>query len=173
MANNKVTTETFDAHTVDIYVSPRGEFSGTLNGHDYTAPTLAALQKKLTAAVRTAAVRVAVPAMRLVKRYGAGPAEKIEAVTLTGIHASNKNVLVKCADGKTEQDTSYGATFLRQLDAAEVKQFQTLRDKYEDARTAYDDFISTRTVRPKDLLRAAFKDKGIEREQVNEMLGER
>lgn len=171
--NTKVTTGHFDGREVDIHVTSAGKFTAVLNGHEYEATTLDLLNRKLTAAVRVAAVRVALKATRLNRTYGTPAAVSAEPVTITGIHARNKNPLVKGANGKTEQDSSYGTKFLRELTAAEHKQFDKLRDAYTEAKRQYDDWVSEREIQPKQAIRAALKEQGVAADQIDEMVGAR
>lgn len=173
MNDMKLKPEEIDGKSVDIYVTAEGEFFAKNptdeNRDNITAPTRAALVMKLRGMMRRKAVRVAVKATRWIEADSWRSKKAVlEDVTLTGIHGSNGNVLVKGANGETEQDRSYsGSTLLRALTAAEQREFLEMYRTMKHAEAAFETLLETYKVNGKDLVREALKAGGVSREDLD------
>lgn len=169
MADTKLKPEEIDGKTYDIYVDDSGEFFHvSKEGDRIKADTRAALVKKLRASGRRKAVRVAVPAT--LWEPGRGWASKehtTEDVTLTGIHGSNGNLLIKRANGETEQASDWRTKLLRALTPDEKRALISASKTAEAATSAFNALLTKYEINGKDAVRKAMAQAGLSGEDID------
>jgi hypothetical protein len=116
----KFTTLKMKGASVEVFVSEDGRFTATVGGVSYSADSLADLKAKAAAGIRRSA--------KVEIRFYRAVDGKVRSGTITGIHASNRNVLVRF-DGEKGVDQEYGwrteGEYL-ELDAEELEEFRKL-----------------------------------------------
>lgn len=125
----KVTTFIINDQSYDISVDNAGTFIATVANEVLTAKTLNELRDKVKRAAKQKAVRMEIK----FERWDEG---RLVTGIATGLHAGNGNLLVKVADGKTEQEwpSSYATDkYLRFQD-------ENTRKRYVELKTAIKDF---------------------------------
>lgn len=141
-----VRVETIDGHKFQVYVDEAGLFFVNHEGESMSAESVKQLRDKLTRIVRTSAVRLKLAACLLhEKTEGAKLQPSVEDVVITGIHGRTGNVLVKRADGTTDQLAGWRSDgeLVRQLTAKEKEKFIALLKARDSAAAAYDTFMES------------------------------
>lgn len=155
-----IRVEEIDGQKIPVYLNQNGEFFADVAQQTgratVKAESVAELRKKLHTALRRGALRVSVP-ISLFKsdnysRERSGP--RVENGDLTGIHAANRNVLVKI-DGKTEQLQSYGEKVLRRLSDCEARNLVDAFNAMVSSRATFDKMVEGFKVDPKKLVAEA------------------
>lgn len=169
--DSKLKAEEIDGKSIDIFVTNEGEFYAKNPGDEdrgnITAPTRAALVTKLRGIIRRKAARVAVKATR----WDDGTwskVPKLEAITITGLHGSNGNLLIKGEDGQTVQNRGYSDdAILRAMTTAEAREFLEMYRTMKHAEAAFETLLDSYKVNGKDLVRAAMRGEGVAPEDLD------
>lgn len=144
MKTTKLPVETIDGRSVQIEIDTDGRFSTYVDDHNYTADTLGAMREKLRRAFRTTSTRIKIEVSLLHSGDGGWRSRRespaAEPAIITGIHGGNKNILVKRADGKTEQSGHNEYVFARRLSEADAKHWVALCEVQKDAKAAVEKF---------------------------------
>jgi len=111
-----------------------GSFHADIDGHKISAPSLDALQKQ--------ANKVKVP---FALPFSAISGRRVVHGTVTGLHASNGNSLVRWDGGDTEQVQAYDSrTVMPRLDDAGAAELEALLAARDEAVAALDAFVKPR-----------------------------
>ncbi|MDP9325708.1 MAG: hypothetical protein M3O87_04130 [Candidatus Dormibacteraeota bacterium] len=119
-----------------------------------SADTLEALRARLLEETKRRAVKLAIPAVLDENRPGAAP----RRVTLTGIHASNRDLLWREADGTPNREASYNARWMQPLSPQEFQELTDLVGAFEEARQALDAFRGEHSLDARAVLRERLAD---------------
>lgn len=125
--------------TFEVKVSDEGIFSTPIPGGFETAKSLAELRRKL----KDVTTDLNVPCTKVEGRYRDDDLE-ITHGTVTGVHASNRNYLVRWDDDSTSQERNYSHSILRRLTDKEVAEVTKLHAAKKVAMEAFDDFLEGR-----------------------------
>ena len=129
-----------------------GKFFASLDGDRVYAPSLDELKTKLAGRLTRSKVKVSIPFVR----WDEG---KLLKGIITGIHASNGNLLVAW-DGKKGSEQEYGyKEYINPVVADELARLGKARD---DAKQALDDLIEKHSFNGKEAVRKAMAEQGIE-----------
>lgn len=145
----------------DVSVDERdGRFCANFDGFEVRAYTLAGLKSALAKRVSNSNVKTSIPFVR----WENG---KLRAGTITGIHASNRNLLVKWKEEKgTEQKYSGYANLYITPEVADL--YAALAKASEDAEKALDEFTEANSFDGREAVRAALAKQGVEVEGIDE-----
>lgn len=164
-----VKIDDFDGRKVDVNVDDGGTFWAKPDGPGgdmVKAPTMDGLRKKILARFRTAKTRLAVPVtlFKAVTRNHVTVDCSITGGHVTGCHATNGNLLVRWADGKTEQLSrhEYNTEWLRELTMTEATELRKAHDAKVAAAKACDEMIERLKVDPRELVKDALTAAGVE-----------
>lgn len=141
---------TIDGHVFQITVDNAGVFRALMvsdTEYSFEAANMADLKKKMTSAVRSKKVRLAVEITLLHDGpkyiYGSKHTSAAEPAVITGVHARNGNLMIKRADGKTGQYATYDfAGISKRLSEPEGKQWVALCAARDAAANAVEQFIA-------------------------------
>src|SRR5207237_10661667 len=116
-----------------------------LDGDRVYAPSLDELKTKLASRLTRSKVKVSIPFVR----WDDG---KLLKGTITGIHASNSNLLVTW-DGKKGSEQEYGYGSAKYVSPAMADELARLGKARDDARQALDDLIEKHSFNGKEAVR--------------------
>jgi hypothetical protein len=148
-----------------IGVDEQGNFHVVVGESNFHDTTLNGLIEKIERATKIKAAKVEVKFHRLkADRYDRESTKVISGV-ITGVHASNNNLLVKLEGGKTEQESRYGhgndEAFLR-LKESEIAELESLQKAKLVAEYAVNTFLKAHAFDPRAEVNKALKAKGVE-----------
>jgi len=160
----KLKTEEIDGRKVVISVTEQGRFVAAVDGDEYVADKLDDVLAIVRKALRKAKVRLSIAASMVgteLKRSGYRRAVGVSSTTgvrhftITGMHGSNGNVLIKWGDtGETEQYRGWGSgTPVRRLNDADVQRYKQLALAAKTANEELEKFLATRSLDSKMSLR--------------------
>lgn len=123
----------YESHTFAVTIDGEGKFWTEWNGDGIEAVSYDLLKKKVKAAYQPVQ-RCAIPAMK-----GRSPGD-LDAVTIIGFHAGNRNFLYKYDDPEKDRDTQQAYRnsneFFPVLTKAQIAEWARLEKAQEDARKA-------------------------------------
>jgi len=119
-AEMKVTRYNSREQLVDIDVNEYGTFSATVDGVKLEAKSLEDLKPKIDRATKQEQARVAIPFVRYVKDSWRKDGGKFKRGFITGLHASNSNLLVKF-EGEKGSTQEYIGEYLKLTPEQEVE----------------------------------------------------
>ena len=133
---------------VEVHTTIDHNFAATWNNNYYSSPTWDGLRKKLLVASKN--LKIEVPFFE-VRNAAAGVA--------TGIHTNSGNILVRWANGKTDQLSSWNGANerLRCLSDEEVAEFVSLKAAVVTAEKAFKKFRDDRAINLKQVVLDAIK----------------
>jgi hypothetical protein len=134
---------------VEVHTTIDHNFAATWNNNYYSSPTWDGLRKKLLVASKN--LKIEVPFFE-VRNAAAGVA--------TGIHTNSGNILVRWANGKTDQLSSWllrSGSVLRGLSDEEVAEFVSLKAAVVAAEGALEEFRDARDINLKQAVLDALK----------------
>jgi hypothetical protein len=133
-----VGTEVIQRKKVEITFSAEiGTFFASVHKKELSADTYDGLKIKIARALKEKVAKVEVPFTCLKSnRYG-GEMQVINGIG-TGIHTSNRNLIVRYDGGSTEQISHWGSSreFLRRLSADEAAEWKRLNETVRKAQKA-------------------------------------
>lgn len=153
MAYTKLPSEVIDGRTATIQVDNDGRFYGEIADAEFSADSLADLRIKLRRAVRTSKARIKIEISILHNgrprwgRSGRVTAPAAEPAVITGMHASNRNILIKRADGTSEQVSGGDLTFAERLSEADAQHWVDLCTMQIAAEKAVEQFLEQHEIK--------------------------
>lgn len=128
---------------LEVSVNDNGEFVASLDGELVNAPSLDGLKKKISVRLAKQS-RVSIP-------FVTWENEALRRGTITGIHASNNNILVTWEDGTHDQVYRWGRCgfFLPEYESA----LEKLGTAFESANKAFNAFTRENKFNPTDKVR--------------------
>jgi hypothetical protein len=155
-------TVEIDGRTIDVDVDDDGEFYANVDGDRYTAPALKVLIERLRKHIRSYG-RISVPVTRLETGWRADNKVEIEHLDLVGVHASNRNLLIRTVTGNQGRRTKVGETtqhrgsgdLYRRLTDTEVKTIRAMYERKQRIEKEIDEWLEVRRVDGQTLVRDA------------------
>jgi hypothetical protein len=157
-----LTTLEINGKDFEIEVNEMGQFYTELDGESITADGLDQLMAKLRCLVKQVDVRI--PFWRWVRNSTTKQCS-LRGGNITGMHASNSNILIEWNDGACEQEWGYGRyveRYMRLETEALQMEYIALQEASEQARAAVrafekqHEFIAGKAV--EELLKATGQD---------------
>ena len=154
------TTEKIDGREVTLSVSAEsGVWTVTLN-HDQIASGMTRddVLKKARKALRTAALRVKIPASLMLESDDDKPA-RVEHIVITGLHARNGNVLMTNVESgeKKQHDGYWDGIISERLSDEDAAEFVRLDAVKQAAERAYNEFVDQHKVNGEELVKEQFE----------------
>jgi len=135
----KIKTLEIDGSQIEIYANEDGDFFAQVEGRDRVkAPTLKQLERKLRDIKRLNRVKVPITLLKTPSWRSDKQTISFTQGDITGIHASNRALLFKSHDGKSEQLSSYDGQICRRLTEEEIHHTQSLWEAKVAAEAAWE-----------------------------------
>lgn len=158
----KLTDVEIKGKSFEVEVDDRGKFRTVLNGDQVTALTLDALKSELAKRISRGAVKIAIPFVRWSDDKGI-----LRKGTITGIHASNRNLLVKW-DGQKGVEQEYAwhddSRFIRPEASVE---YAHLSQATDEAQQRLQKFTKLHAFNPHEAVRKALAEQGVKVDEVD------
>jgi ribosomal protein L35AE/L33A len=138
-----------------VSISDEGKFFAQYEHEQISAESLKQLTDRLADRIKKSK-RVSIPICMWEKESWSDRPGKIRTGTITGIHGSNDNVLVKFDDEARSEQVSYG-DFFDPKDSAELKR---LAEALNDAEQAFENFKKKHEIDAKEKVRELLGETG-------------
>jgi hypothetical protein len=146
----------------DIEVGSDGKFGTNSDGSWLKADTLDQLKTKLATQISRAKLKLSIPFCRWV----AGG--RLRKGIITGIHASNNNILVKFDDEKTTEQEDIWYSGGAYIDPEHAGELDRLGKACMKASQEYDDFVDKHKFNAKEAVRKAMGNKADEVGEIDD-----
>jgi hypothetical protein len=152
----KFGSEKIEGQEIEIDVNGQGQFSADVGGVLLEASTVHGLREKARKQLRS--MRSAVPATLLKYEWRDDPPKFVD-VEIVGIHASNRNPLLRDMDGRSIRSMSYNSVLMRRLTNAERRKLTEAAKAEREAEKHHEDLKTSFRINPEEAIAEAQEKK--------------